>query len=211
MKNLFCRAILALLCSVTAISVQAENKWITVASTTSTVNSGLFDYLLPEFTATNGIEVRVLALGTGQAIVAARRGDADVLLVHHKTSEEQFVAEGFGVERFDVMYNDFVFIGPADDPAAVSDSASVSDIMRRVAKHEAPFVSRGDYSGTHKKELALWKEAGLDPGNFDSEWYREAGAGMGATLNMASAMQAYILSDRATWLNFGNKGDLQIL
>ena len=189
----------------------AAERWITVASTTSTVNSGLLDYLLPAFTAETGIEVRVLALGTGQAIAAARRGDADVLLVHHKASEEQFVRDGQGVARFDVMYNDFVLVGPREDPAEVGESGSVTEALRRIAQARAPFVSRGDDSGTHRRELSLWKKAGLDPAGFDSAWYREAGAGMGAALNMASAMDAYILSDRATWLNFGNKGGLEIL
>ncbi|GAB4350262.1 MAG: extracellular solute-binding protein [Gammaproteobacteria bacterium] len=189
----------------------AESRFITVASTTSTLNSGLFDYLLPKFEAQTGIEVRVVAVGTGQAIRNARSGDADVLFVHHKPSEERFVREGFGVRRFDVMYNDFVLIGPKRDPAGVRGMGEITAALDRIAAKGALFVSRGDDSGTHKKERSLWKSAGIDIDRASGSWYRETGSGMGATLNVASGMGAYVLSDRATWLNFGNKGDLEVV
>ena len=189
----------------------ATDKFITVASTTSTENSGLFGFLLPKFTEKTGIEVRVVAVGTGQAIKNAENGDADVLFVHHKSSEEKFVAAGFGVERFDVMYNDFVLIGPSNDPANVKGGKDIVAALSALAKTQSPFASRGDDSGTHKKELSLWQEAGIDVQTVSGTWYREMGSGMGATLNTASGMNAYVLSDRATWLNFGNKGDLTIV
>lgn len=185
--------------------------YITIASTTSTENAGLFDYLLPEYTAATGVEVRVVAVGTGQAIKNAKNGDADVLFVHHKPSEEAFVADGFGVQRFDVMYNDFVLIGPREDPAKVTGLTDIGSALTAIAKRQAPFASRGDDSGTHKKELSLWQQVDVDIHNASGTWYRETGAGMGATLNIASAMNAYVLSDRATWLQFANKGDLAIL
>lgn len=188
-----------------------DDGFIIVASTTSTENSGLYDYILPRFTEQTGIEVRVVAVGTGQSIELARNGDADVLLVHHKPSEEKFVQEGSGVERFDLMYNDFVIIGPDYDPVGIAGMEDVAGALNLIAKQEAPFASRGDDSGTHKKELGLWQAAGLDPATFDAEWYREAGSGMGATLNTASGMNAYTMSDRSTWLQFGNKGNLTIL
>lgn len=191
-------------------SAQAQDKFITVASTTSTQNSGLFDYLLPKFEEKTGIEVRVVAVGTGQAIRLARNGDADVLFVHHKPSEEAFVADGFGVKRFDVMYNDFVLVGPADDPAGVSKAEDVEGAMQTIAEAEAAFASRGDDSGTHKREQSLWKAAGVDPKGA-GEWYRETGSGMGATLNTAVGMGAYTMSDRATWLAFQNKDDYRIV
>lgn len=192
-------------------AVSAGDKFITVASTTSTENSGLFEALLPRFTDKTGIEVRVVAVGTGQAIRLAEKGDADVLFVHHQPSEEQFVQEGYGVERFDVMYNDFVIVGPGSDPAGVSGMNDVIEALAAIKEAQAPFASRGDDSGTNKKELGLWEEAALDASSFNAEWYRETGSGMGATLNTASGMNAYTMSDRATWLNFGNKGDLEIL
>ena len=185
--------------------------YITVASTTSTENSGLFAHLLPVFTAASGIEVRVVAVGTGQAIRLARNGDADVLFVHHKTSEEQFVAEGFGVERFDVMYNDFVVVGPRSDPAGVKGMTDAPAALARIARSGAAFASRGDDSGTHKQELSLWQAAGIDARAASGSWYRETGSGMGATLNVASGMNAYALTDRATWLKFANKGELVIV
>jgi len=184
---------------------------ITVASTTSTENSGLFAYLLPLFTAETGIEVRVVAVGTGQAIRLAATGDADVLFVHHPPSERKFVADGLGLARHPVMHNDFVLVGPADDAAGIGGMTDVAAALRRIGESESVFVSRGDDSGTHKKELALWEAAGSDPHPASGTWYREAGSGMGATLNTANAMGAYTLSDRATWVSFGNKGDLEIL
>lgn len=184
---------------------------ITVASTTSTEYSGLFAWLLPKFTDETGIEVRVVAVGTGQAIRIAMNGDADVLLVHHPASEQQFVADGFGLARHPVMHNDFVLVGPAADPAGVHGTKDPADGLARIAATQATFVSRGDDSGTHKKELELWEAADIDPRPASGDWYRETGAGMGSTLNTASAMNAYTLTDRATWVTFGNRGDLAIL
>jgi len=189
----------------------AADQFITVASTTSTENSGLFEFLLPKFTEKTGIEVRVVAVGTGQAIKNAENGDADVLFVHHKPSEQKFVADGNGVQRFDVMYNDFVVIGPASDPAGVNGMHDVTAALKKIAGSATAFASRGDDSGTHKKELSLWQDAGVDVAAVSGDWYRETGSGMGATLNTASGMNAYVLSDRATWLQFGNKGDLAIV
>ncbi|MCB1484775.1 MAG: substrate-binding domain-containing protein [Hyphomicrobiaceae bacterium] len=190
--------------------VQAEAPFITVQSTTSTENSGLFAYLLPIFTNKAGIEVRVVAVGTGQAIKNARNGDADVLLVHARADEEKFVADGEGVKRYPLMYNDFVLVGPKADPATAAGS-DVSKAFKAVADKKAPFISRGDDSGTHKAELAIWKSIGIDVKQASGSWYREAGQGMGATLNMASAMNGYVLSDRATWSAFNNRGELTIL
>jgi tungstate transport system substrate-binding protein len=189
----------------------AQDKFITVASTTSTENSGLFGYLLPIVQEKTGIEVRVVAVGTGQAIELARNGDADVLFVHHKPSEEKFVADGFGVERHDVMYNDFVIVGPASDPAGTKGSKDVVDAIEKIAAAEAPFASRGDDSGTHKAELVLWQEAGIDVAGASGSWYRETGSGMGPTLNTAAGMDAYALTDRGTWLSFDNRQNLEIL
>ena len=188
-----------------------EPPFIVLASTTSTENSGLFDYILPEFTRDSGIQVRVVAVGTGQAIRLASSGDADVLLVHHRPSEDAFVAEGLGVRRYPVMHNDFVLVGPATDPASVIGETDILQAMQAMAGSESLFVSRGDDSGTHKKELSLWAEAGVAPAADSGTWYRETGSGMGATLNTAVAMGAYVLSDRATWASFGNKGELEIV
>jgi len=188
-----------------------EQPFIVLASTTSTENSGLFDYILPEFTRDSGIQVRVVAVGTGQAIRLASSGDADVLLVHHRPSEDAFVAEGLGVRRYPVMHNDFVLVGPATDPASVIGETDILQAMQAIARSEALFASRGDDSGTHKKELSLWAEAGVAPAADSGTWYRETGSGMGATLNTAVAMGAYVLSDRATWASFGNKGELEIV
>jgi tungstate transport system substrate-binding protein len=188
----------------------AEDRSIIVASTTSTQDSGLFGYLLPIFKARTGIEVRVIAQGTGQALDTARRGDADVVFVHAKSQEEKFLAEGFGVKRFDVMYNDFVLIGPKDDPAGVK-GKDIEAALKSIQAKAAPFVSRGDRSGTHAAELALWKQAGIDIAAGKGPWYREIGQGMGAALNTASAMNGYVLSDRGTWISFKNRGDLQIV
>jgi tungstate transport system substrate-binding protein len=189
----------------------AADRFITVASTTSTENSGLFRHLLPLFQQETGIAVRVVAVGTGQAIELAQRGDADVLFVHHTPSEEQFVAAGFGVVRFDVMYNDFVVVGPRADPAGITGMSDVAAALAQVAAKPTLFVSRGDDSGTHKLELSLWKTAGVNVAAASGTWYREAGAGMGATLNTASGLDAYTLTDRGTWLSFKNRGNLLVL
>src|ERR1700686_3596185 len=187
----------------------AQDRSIVVASTTSTQDSGLFDYLLPIFKAKTGIEVKVIAQGTGQALDTARRGDADVVFVHAKAQEEKFLAEGFAVKRFDVMYNDFVLIGPKSDPAGVK-GGNIETALKTIQAKGAPFVSRGDRSGTHSAELALWKQAGIDIGTAKGPWYREIGQGMGAALNAASGMNGYVLSDRGTWISFKNRGDLEI-
>ena len=185
-------------------------EFITVASTTSTQNAGLFEHLLPLFEAETGIEVRVVAVGTGQALRLARNGDADLLLVHDKPSEEAFVAEGYGSQRFALMYNDFVVVGPATDPAGIAGTGGAA-ALGRIAAAESPFVSRGDDSGTHRREHALWAAAGLDPTGASGTWYREAGQGMGATLNTASMMEAYTLTDRGTWLKMRGRLDLGLL
>ena len=190
-----------------AYSAQA-NDYITLASTTSTENSGLFDVILPRFKEDTGIAVRVVAVGTGQAFEIARRGDADSLLVHDTTGEQRFVENGFATERADVMYNDFVLIGPSDDPAGISDAQSAAEAFAAIAEAEAPFASRGDDSGTNRAELRLWEDAGVEPAG---DWYRELGSGMGATLNTAAAMDAYVMSDRATWVAFKNPQNLQLL
>ena len=194
-----------------AFATGEEARTITVASTTSTQNSGLFEYLLPKFTAETGIGVRVVAVGTGQAIRLATNGDADVLLVHHPASERKFVADGLGLARHPVMHNDFVVVGPGDDSAGIRGMTDVAKALRRIGDGEHVFVSRGDDSGTHKKELELWEAAGFDPGPASGAWYRESGSGMGTTLNTASAMGAYTLTDRASWVSFGNKAGLQLL
>ena len=193
-----------------ATTATAADRSIVVQSTTSTQNSGLYDYLLPIFEAKTGIKVNVVAVGTGQAIKNAMNGDGDVLLVHAKAAEEKFVAEGYGVERFDVMYNDFIIVGPPSDPAGVSGMRDAVAALTKIAEKGAVFASRGDNSGTHKKELQLWKAAGIDPTQSSGGWYRETGSGMGATLNAAVGMGAYTMSDRATWISFKNKGDYQI-
>jgi tungstate transport system substrate-binding protein len=192
-------------------SINAETRFITLASTTSTQNSGLFDGILPFFEKKSGIKVRVVAVGTGQALQIARNGDADVLFVHHKPSEIIFVERGFGVKRFDVMYNDFIIVGPKSDPAKISKSKRAVEALVLIARSRSKFVSRGDDSGTHKREKALWKSALIDLEKNNRKWYWEIGAGMGAALNTASAMNAYTLSDRGTWLNFKNKDSLDIL
>ena len=189
----------------------AGERFIVVASTTSTEDSGLFDFLLPLFTKKTGIEVRVVAKGTGQAIDLAKKGDADVLFVHDKKSEEQFVADGFGVKRFEVMYNDFIIVGPQADPAGIKGMSEAPAALAKIAAAAVPFASRGDDSGTHKAELRLWKEAGIDVKAASGSWYRETGSGMGPTLNTAAGMGAYALADRGTWFAFKNKGDLRIL
>ncbi len=193
-----------------ATGAVAEERSILLQSTTSTANSGLYDHILPLFTEKSGIKVNVVAVGTGQAIKNARNGDGDVLLVHAKSAEEKFVSEGFGVERFDVMYNDFVIVGPAADPAGVAGGREATAALKKIAESGATFASRGDNSGTHKKETSLWKAAGIDPVAASGDWYRETGSGMGATLNAAVGMGAYALTDRGTWISFKNKGDFEI-
>ena len=184
--------------------------FITVASTTSTEQSGLFKHLLPIFERKTGIQVRVVAVGTGQALDIGRRGDADVVLVHAKPLEEKFMAEGQGVKRYDVMYNDFVLIGPKSDPAHVQGTKDVAVAFRKIKEAQAPFVSRGDRSGTHFAELKIWRLAGIDIAREKGAWYRDTGQGMGPALNTAAAMNAHILSDRGTWLSFKNRGELVI-
>ena len=184
---------------------------IILQSTTSTANSGLYDYLLPHFTNLTGITVHVVAVGTGQALKNAENGDGDVVLVHSKTDEDNFITRGFGVKRFDVMYNDFVIIGPASDPANISSSNSIISALSKIFDAQTTFISRGDQSGTHKKEMQLWKAARLKPTDFSGDWYLETGSGMGAAINIAVGKGAYILSDRATWINYQNKQNLEIL
>ena len=184
---------------------------IKMASTTSTANSGLLDVLLPAFRQATGITVQVIAVGTGKAIRIAESGDADVLLVHHPEGEKSFVALGYGVERLEVMYNDFVIVGPNTDPANIAISQSIAEALQRIARSKSAFISRGDDSGTHRKERSLWQDANIEVDAASGSWYRETGSGMGTTLNIASAMHAYALTDRATWLQFANKGDLALL
>jgi tungstate transport system substrate-binding protein len=195
----------------TAGTPRAEDKFIIVQSTTSTQNSGLFEHILPIFTQKTGIDVRVVAVGTGQALKNAQNGDGDVVLVHSKPDEEKFVAEGWGVKRQDVMYNDFVIVGPASDPAKIAGLKDAAEGFKKIAAAEAPFASRGDDSGTNKAELKLWQDAGIDPKPASGKWYLETGSGMGATLNTAVGKQAYTLTDRGTWLSFANQGDFKVL
>lgn len=192
------------------LPAMAQDKSILVQSTTSTANSGLFDALLPGFTKDSGITVNVVAVGTGQAIKNAENCDGDVLLVHAKAAEEKFIESGFGVARFDLMYNDFVIVGPASDPAGVAGMTDVTAALTKIAGAKAPFASRGDESGTHKKELQLWQAAGIDTAAASGGWYRSTGSGMGATLNAGVGMGAYVLTDRATWISFANKADFKI-
>lgn len=194
-----------------AVAALAQERTITVASTTSTEQSGLFSYLLPQFSKAEGIRVKVVAVGTGQALDIGRRGDADVVFVHDRPAEDKFMSEGQGVRRFDVMYNDFVIVGPKIDPARIAGDRDVVAALRKIAAAKAPFISRGDHSGTHEAELRLWKEAGVDVATAGGAWYREIGQGMGAALNMASSSNAYLLADRGTWLSFKNRGDLALL
>jgi tungstate transport system substrate-binding protein len=206
-------AVVGLLAAPLAATAQAPTPTtsIVVASTTSTQDSGLFEHLLPIFTAETGIAVKVVAQGTGQALDTGRRGDADVVFVHARAAEEKFVAEGFAEARRPVMYNDFVLVGPKADPARLAGSKDIAAALSAIVAGRAPFVSRGDRSGTHMAELALWKTAGIDLEKARGDWYREIGQGMGATLNTASAMNAYALADRGTWLGFKNRGDLAIV
>ena len=194
-----------------ALPSLAAERPVVVASTTSTEVSGLFELILPRFTAETGIRIQAVAVGTGQAIGLAKRGDADVLFVHDRTSEEAFVAGGDGVERFEVMHNEFLLVGPKDDPAAIRGGRDAAEALRKIAESRSPFASRGDDSGTHKAELRLWQAAGIDPVPASGTWYRETGAGQGATINTAAGMNAYVLVDRGTWLATGNRGDLETL
>jgi tungstate transport system substrate-binding protein len=197
--------------AVLATGAAAEDRFIVVASTTSTEQSGLFSHLLPGFEKDTGIKVRVVALGTGQALDLARRGDADVVFVHDEPAEQKFVAEGFGVRRQPVMYNDFVLVGPTSDPAGIGGGKDILEALRKIAAARAPFVSRGDKSGTHAAELRYWKEAGIDLDATRGAWYKDTGSGMGPTLNTASSLNGYVLTDRGTWLSFRNRGDLGVL
>src|SRR5262249_13350211 len=202
----------AILAAAVIKPAHAEDKSIVVASTTSTQDSGLFDHILPLFKQKTGVDVKVVAQGTGQALDTGRRGDVDVVFVHAKSAEEKFLAEGAGVKRYPVMYNDFVLIGPKSDPAGIKGMKDVAKAFQTVKEKQAPFVSRGDRSGTHIAELAIWnKDAGIDIDKEKGPWYKSIGQGMGAALNNAAASNAYVLSDRGTWLSFKNKGDLQIL
>ncbi len=192
-------------------AARAQDRFITVQSTTSTQNSGLYEYLLPMFTAKSGIDVHVVAVGTGQALKNAENCDGDLLLVHAKPAEEAFVAAGYGTGRTDLMYNDFVIVGPESDPAGVAGMADAPAALAKIAGAKAPFASRGDDSGTNKAEMRLWEKTDVDPQAASGDWYRETGSGMGATLNTAAGMGAYTLTDRATWISFANKGDLRIM
>ena len=201
----------ALIAAALATPALAQDKSIVVASTTSTMDSGLFGHILPIFKAKTGIDVKVISQGTGQALDTGRRGDADVVFVHARAQEEKFVADGFGVKRFAVMYNDFILIGPKSDPAGIK-GKDIETALKAIKEKAAPFVSRGDKSGTHSAELALWKAAGIDVAGADKgPWYREIGQGMGAALNTASSMNGYVLADRGTWLSFKNRGELDIV
>src|ERR1700719_91911 len=203
--------IVAFVLAISAIApAQADDRFITLSSTTSTQDSGLFGHILPIFTAARGITVHVVAVGTGQALAIGARGDADALLVHDRVGEDKFVADGFGIDRRDVMYNDFVIVGPGTDPARIRGLKDARDALAQIAAAAAPFASRGDDSGTNRMELRLWKSAGIQPDQH-SRWYRDLGQGMGATLNIAAAMNAYTLTDRATWANFKNRQSLEIL
>jgi tungstate transport system substrate-binding protein len=208
-RSLFALALAA--AAALVVPVHAQDKSIVVASTTSTEQSGLFGHILPQFTKKTGVAVKVVALGTGQALDVGRRGDADVVFVHDRVAEDKFVAEGYGVDRRDVMYNDFVLVGPKSDPAKVAGGKDVGAALKAIAAAKAPFVSRGDKSGTHAAELRYFKDAGVDPNEGKGTWYRETGSGMGPALNTASSMNAYILADRGTWLSFKNRGDLAIV
>jgi len=198
----------ALLGLLLAAPLQAEDRFIVLASTTSTENSGLFGHIIPIFTAATGIEVRVVAVGTGQAFALARNGDADTVLVHDTAGEQKMVEEGYANERRNVMYNDYVIIGPGSDPAGIRAATSAADAFKRIAAAQSPFASRGDDSGTHRAEQRIWAEAGIEPRDT---WYRELGSGMGAALNTAAGMDAYVFADRGTWISFANRRDLELL
>lgn len=210
-RNFYHLTGLCLLAQTALMGPVSADGFIIVQSTTSTQNSGLYDALLPQFTEMSGIEVRVVAVGTGQAIKNTTNCDGDVLLVHAKPSEEKFVSDGYGLTRSDVMYNDFVIVGPNSDPAGITGSNDVSEALQKIANTKAAFASRGDDSGTHKKELGLWNSAGIDGPAASGSWYRETGSGMGATLNVGVGMGAYVMTDRATWIAFGNKANHTIV
>ncbi len=210
MKIFSCTSLLLLIVTLFSSVVVADSKQILVQSTTSTANSGFYKYLLPMFETQTGIKVNVVAVGTGQAIRNARNCDADVLLVHAKAAEDAFVADGFGVERFDLMYNDFVIIGPAGDPANVSKQSDIHNALKNISTVNALFASRGDNSGTHKKEQSLWHAININTEAVKPSWYRSTGSGMGATINTAIGLGAYTLTDRATWISFKNKDDFKI-
>ena len=222
LKHFALAAVLIAVLAVRPMAASAQDKSIIVASTTSTQDSGLFGHILPAFKAKTGIDVKVVAQGTGQALDTGRRGDADVVFVHAKAQEETFVTDGFGMQRFEVMYNDFVLIGPKSDPARIKGGKDIVAALKAIDKAASPFVSRGDKSGTHSAELALWKQSGLDPARTNTapvaggqpkaqtKWYREIGQGMGAALNTSAAMGAYVLADRGTWISFKNKDALEI-
>jgi tungstate transport system substrate-binding protein len=213
-RNFFTAVFATLLVMLLPPVAGAQERFVTVTSTTSTEQSGLFEHLLPAFERDTGIKVRVVALGTGQALDTGRRGDADVVFVHDKAAEDKFVAEGYGIERREVMYNDFILVGPKDDPAKVA-GQDILEALRRIAAVDPAkrpvFVSRGDKSGTHAAELRYWKAAGIDLDTIRGPWYRDTGSGMGPALNMAASSNAYILADRGTWLAFRNKGELAVL
>ncbi|MDQ6437689.1 substrate-binding domain-containing protein [Mesorhizobium sp. LHD-90] len=209
-RRIFSAIATLLLLTAGATPALTQDQSIVVASTTSTQDSGLFGHILPMFKQKTGIDVKVVAQGTGQALDTGRRGDADVVFVHAKAQEEKFIEEGFGVKRFDVMYNDFVLIGPKSDPAGVSGTKDIAAALAMIEAKDAPFISRGDKSGTHSAELRLWKVAGIDIEAAKGPWYKEIGQGMGAALNTAAAMDAYVLSDRGTWLSFQNRGELDV-
>jgi tungstate transport system substrate-binding protein len=210
-RTIFGLAVALLLVGAGPYLGNAEDKFIIVQSTTSTQNSGLFEHILPEFTKKTGIDVRVVAVGTGQALKNAENGDGDVVFVHSKPDEEKFVAEGWGVNRHDVMYNDFVIVGPAADPAKIAGLEAAPEAFKKIAEAQAPFASRGDDSGTNKAELQLWQDVGIDAKSASGKWYLETGSGMGATLNTAVGKHAYALTDRGTWLSFVNKDDFKVL
>jgi tungstate transport system substrate-binding protein len=210
-RHLTCAVAFAAATLAAVVAAPAQDNAIIVASTTSTQDSGLFGHILPLFKAKTGIDVKVIAQGTGQALDTGRRGDADVVFVHAKPAEEKFVSEGAGEKRFPVMYNDFVLIGPKNDPAGITGGKDIVAALAAIRAKGAPFVSRGDKSGTHQAELALWKLAGIDPAAEKAKgWYREIGQGMGAALNTASSMNGYVLADRGTWISFKNRGELVI-
>ncbi len=213
-RSLFALSMAAILAGTmltSAMPAHAQDKSIVVSSTTSTQDSGLFGHLLPMFKAKTGIDVKVVSQGTGQALDTGRRGDADVVFVHARGQEEKFVADGFGVKRHPVMYNDFVLIGPKSDPAGIKGAKDITAALKTIKDKSAPFISRGDKSGTHSAELNLWKAAGIDIAKDKGAWYREIGQGMGAALNTASASNGYVLADRGTWLSFKNRGELDII
>jgi tungstate transport system substrate-binding protein len=211
-RHLLKLALLSLpLLALTPLALRADDNFIIIQSTTSTQNSGLFEHILPLFTKKTGIEVRVVAVGTGLALKNAENGDGDVVLVHSQPDEEKFVADGWGVKRYPVMYNDFIIVGPGTDPAKIAGLKQAPEALKKIAEAKAPFASRADDSGTHKAELKLWNEAGVDPKASSGSWYLETGSGMGATLNTAVGKQAYALTDRGTWLAFANKDDFKIL